>query len=100
MRALTEKTEIEFSELIHSDWLLSEHKVTDPDQLAKRESLQFLRYIYIPEIVLWLHRILYETRDLFPENLEKSVALSIVVANKNNIWMELKISKKLELLCK
>ncbi|KAJ3194587.1 Nucleoporin nup84 [Irineochytrium annulatum] len=35
------------------------------------KELQFLRNLYIPQCFIWLHQILYETRDIIPPNLDR-----------------------------
>ncbi|KAG2189056.1 hypothetical protein INT44_004198 [Umbelopsis vinacea] len=40
-----------------------------------------LRQMYVPELVLNLHQVLFETQGLLPGNLEKSLEISDMVAN-------------------
>ena len=35
--------------------------------------LQFIRELFIPEVVIALHKVLYDTHDVIPGNLEKSI---------------------------
>ncbi|ORX58590.1 nuclear pore protein 84/107 [Piromyces finnis] len=52
---------------------------TDQNDLQKRKMIQS---IYIPQIFLWLHTIYFETKDIIPENLNKSFDLVNDVASQ------------------
>jgi len=55
--------------------------------------------IYIPNAVLRHHKALYETRDIIPENLEKSFNLANLVVEENaDLSMHFRRSKKLQTL--
>eukprot|EP00842_Homolaphlyctis_polyrhiza_P000166 jgi/Hompol1/114/HPOL_005227-RA len=59
--------------------------------------LRIMASIYTPEIVLGLHRILYETRTYIPSNLERSLELANLVAGAkgDGLYEEMKRSNKL-----
>ncbi|KAG2182397.1 hypothetical protein INT43_007327 [Umbelopsis isabellina] len=61
--------------IIRSNWCRS---ADDPDQIIPNT---VLREMYIPELVLNLHQILYYTHDLLPGHLEKSLQISDMVAD-------------------
>jgi len=52
---------------------------TDQNDLYKKQMIQS---IYIPQIFLWLHTIFFETKDIIPENLNKSFDLVNDVASQ------------------
>jgi len=51
----------------------------DQNDLYKRQTIQ---NIYIPKIFLWLHNLYFETKDIIPENLNKSFDLVCDVASQ------------------
>ncbi|KAJ2500959.1 Nucleoporin nup84 [Coemansia sp. RSA 1972] len=60
------------------------------DGEARTKELQKLRLLYVPEIVFRLHGVLYETRDLVPQNLARSLDLAQMVAGDGlGIYREL-----------
>ncbi|GAB5591599.1 Nucleoporin nup84 [Umbelopsis nana] len=60
--------------LLRSRWCFSDN----PEQIIPNSEL---RQMYIPELVLNLHQVLFETHDLLPGNLQKSLEISDMVAS-------------------
>ncbi|KAI9287049.1 nuclear pore protein 84/107 [Umbelopsis sp. AD052] len=60
--------------LLRSRWCLNDN----PGQMIPNA---VLRQMYVPELVLNLHQVLFETQGLLPGNLEKSLEISDMVAN-------------------
>lgn len=60
--------------------------------------MQRIRAIYVPELILWLHNILLETRQFLPENLERCLDLANLVAgvDGSQLYEEFIRSNKLE----
>ncbi|CAG8655787.1 11397_t:CDS:10, partial [Rhizophagus irregularis] len=76
----------------------SNNMMTDEDENRIRESERVMD-IYIPNAVLRHHTALYETREIIPENLEKSFNLAnIVVEESSDLSMHFVRSKKLQAL--
>ncbi|KAJ3299145.1 hypothetical protein HK104_009939 [Borealophlyctis nickersoniae] len=99
-KTLTEKTVEELRTMLETDWLRRRgeecNPVNEEDEVRFFE-LQRVRDIYIPEIILWMHQMLYETRDIIPGNAEKSIQLADFIADSPlDYWRELKTSGKLE----
>ncbi|KAK9766655.1 Nucleoporin nup84 [Basidiobolus ranarum] len=98
MKSIAMKNEEVLQRLLESDWLSSSYARDLPsiEQERRHYELDKLREIYIPEIVFRLHTVLYETRDLIPENLEKSLDIvNIVADDKNALYREFVKSKKM-----
>ncbi|ORX93251.1 nuclear pore protein 84/107 [Basidiobolus meristosporus CBS 931.73] len=98
MKSITLKNEEVLQRLLESDWLSSSYARELPsiEQERRHYELDKLRETFIPEIVFRLHTVLYETRDLIPENLEKSLDIvNIVADDKNALYREFVKSKKI-----
>ncbi|KAJ3073528.1 hypothetical protein HK102_005982, partial [Quaeritorhiza haematococci] len=108
MERLTMTTEKTFREFLGTGWQLRSNKdaasagsqgdVVDMEQVpdTRDVELQLLREIYIPEVALWLHQILFETREFMEENLDKSLRIADLVANPElEIYRDFKKAGKL-----
>ncbi|KAG1856995.1 nuclear pore protein 84/107 [Suillus subalutaceus] len=62
--------------LLTSDWMM-------PDETGDRRSRELtrVRQIYVPELILRLHVMLYASREHVPENLKRALELANVVAD-------------------
>ncbi|KAI9193582.1 nuclear pore protein 84/107 [Polychytrium aggregatum] len=82
--------------VVRSNWLqvLLEDDTAGDEQKAE---YQLLRCVYLPELVIWLQQIYYETRDLIPGNLERSISIVQEVTSQP-MESEFQESKKLPVL--
>ncbi|KAJ3039748.1 Nucleoporin nup84 [Rhizophlyctis rosea] len=100
MMATTKETVSQLEKLLENDWLHFEDRGTiDDDDTRRSIELQILRDLYIPQLFLWLHQVLYETRQMIQgfRNAEKSLYLAEQVADpKYEYWKEFRGSGKLE----
>ncbi|KAG1769091.1 nuclear pore protein 84/107 [Suillus placidus] len=62
--------------LLTSDWMM-------PDETGDRHSYELtrVRQIYVPELILRLHVMLYASREYVPENLKRALELANIVAD-------------------
>ncbi|CAG8551721.1 205_t:CDS:10 [Paraglomus brasilianum] len=73
--------------------------VIDSMETGKENELNDVRYIYIPELVIRMHNVLYETRQITGGNLAKSLNLANVVADAElKFYEHFQASKKMTLL--
>jgi len=86
---MTKNVEKVFGEILLSFDLLCE---------SGDEQLLLLREMYAPEIFCWMHRLLYETREIIPGNLEKSIRLCERVVDEREGYLDdFKRSGKLDM---
>ncbi|KAL1924881.1 uncharacterized protein VTP21DRAFT_4535 [Calcarisporiella thermophila] len=86
LRSVAQAVEEGVLQLMQDNWLKPEvvgqelggNSLDDERRLYE---LQRLREIYIPEMVIRLHSTLYESRDVIPGNLEKSLEIANLVAD-------------------
>ena len=79
----------------NSLFLVDEIEIPSNDLLATRKmELWKIRDLYIPQLILWHHDILFETKEWIPGNLEKSLLLARVVSD-DRIYQEFTHSGKL-----
>ncbi|KAJ7494494.1 nuclear pore protein 84/107 [Mycena galericulata] len=78
-RALVDQAHDQISKLLTSEWLVSD--VEDGGSDRRRRDLIRIRQIYIPELIIRLHFLLYASRVHFPENLKRALELANVVAD-------------------
>ncbi|KAJ2416450.1 Nucleoporin nup84 [Coemansia sp. RSA 2530] len=77
------------SRLIDIDWLspqslcIAVNSPSDNSQTSRLEELARLRELYIPETVFRLHSILFDSRDILPQNLKRSLDLAQLVADES-----------------
>ncbi|CAE6488486.1 unnamed protein product [Rhizoctonia solani] len=67
-------------DLLKVYWLGLEYSDSNERKRERVEQMR-IRQIYVPEIVLALHRELYASRDIFPANLRKALQLPNIVAD-------------------
>ncbi|KAJ1303944.1 hypothetical protein OPQ81_008355 [Rhizoctonia solani] len=67
-------------DLLRVYWLGLEYSDSNERKREKVEQMR-IRQIYVPEIVLSLHKELYNSRDIFPANLRKALQLPNIVAD-------------------
>ncbi|KAF9406299.1 Nucleoporin nup84, partial [Podila epigama] len=75
----------EIEKLLKSKWL-SECKLPEDD--ARNNELEHLRKLYISELVMNLHQVYFDSRDLVPGFLAKSVAMVNLVASESVMLYE------------
>jgi len=78
-RGLIDQAYEQVMKLLTTEWLVS-----DVDLIVegrRRFELIRIRQIYIPELILRLHNMLFTSRQLIPENLKRAVQLINVVAD-------------------
>ncbi|KAJ1985737.1 Nucleoporin nup84 [Dimargaris cristalligena] len=81
---LTQQAEEALRRLLESDWLSTSvySSGVAPDTELRNLQLADLRQRFIPEIVFRLHTVLFESRLVCPDNLNKSLTLSHLVADE------------------
>ncbi|KAJ7349466.1 nuclear pore protein 84/107 [Mycena albidolilacea] len=78
-RALVDQAHDQITKLLTSEWLVSD--VEDDRGDRRRRDLIRIRQIYIPELIIRLHFLLFASRTQFPENLKRALELANVVAD-------------------
>ncbi|KAJ7905257.1 107-domain-containing protein [Mycena olivaceomarginata] len=68
-RALVDQAHDQITKLLTSEWLVSD--VEDDGGDRRRRDLIRIRQIYIPELIIRLHFLLFASRAQFPENLKR-----------------------------
>jgi len=67
-------------DLLTHGWLQLEH-LGECSDAARESELARVREIYIPELIIRLHRSLYESRTLIPRNIKSALLLANTVAD-------------------
>ncbi|RKP01737.1 hypothetical protein CXG81DRAFT_25577 [Caulochytrium protostelioides] len=82
--AQTQRCERQLYALATSGWLESDlcRGLSRGHAAVRSRELERLRTLYMPHVVLSLQQILYETRDVLPENLDHSVRVVNLVASE------------------
>ncbi|KAJ6620333.1 107-domain-containing protein [Mycena sp. CBHHK59/15] len=89
-RALVDQAHDQITKLLTSEWLVSDvdegeaiPEVTVVLTLGdlRRRDLIRIRQIYVPELIIRLHFLLFTSRIHFPENLKRALQLANVVAD-------------------
>ncbi|KAI8907441.1 nuclear pore protein 84/107 [Powellomyces hirtus] len=87
-----------FEALLDGNWMMHLVLQGDPadgeDQVAAE--VELLREIYVPQMVIFLHQIYRETKDLIPGNREKAIALADRVQHEDYLHDNLEKSDKLD----
>ncbi|KAK0213959.1 nuclear pore protein 84/107 [Armillaria fumosa] len=73
------QAKVHIVKLLTSEWLVSESDPSNADQRTK--DLIRIRQIYIPELIIRLHYLLFNSRQLFPENMKQTLELVNIVAD-------------------
>ncbi|KAF9154516.1 Nucleoporin nup84 [Linnemannia schmuckeri] len=77
MKELVSAASTELESLLRSKWLFDCILPGDND---RAHELRKLRQIYLSEITLNLHEVYFQSRDVIPANLEKSVEMANLIA--------------------
>ncbi|KAF9469517.1 nuclear pore protein 84/107 [Collybia nuda] len=77
-RDLIDQADDQITKLLTSEWL-----VTDVETGGDRRRLELIRIrqMYIPELIIRLHSMLYTSRNRIPENLKRALQLANIVAD-------------------
>jgi len=81
-KALVDEAYEKTVKLFATEWLVSDVSRVDGDRW--RRELIRVRQIFIPELVIGLHTILYESRTRLPKNLTRCFELTNVVADSKH----------------
>ncbi|KAH7921000.1 nuclear pore protein 84/107 [Leucogyrophana mollusca] len=65
--------------LLTSDWMLPDLSNTGGDR--RQREMNRIRQIYIPELIIRLHIMLFASREHIPENLKRALQLANIVAD-------------------
>ncbi|TPX33281.1 hypothetical protein SeMB42_g07502 [Synchytrium endobioticum] len=96
VRKVTKELENKIMAFLNEEWILV-GEVTDGSVNGDFDKdSRLLRELYIPEVVLILHRILFDTRDIEAGNLDKSLRIAEIVARPNGPWKEMRRANKLD----
>ncbi|KAF5319206.1 hypothetical protein D9619_008447 [Psilocybe cf. subviscida] len=63
--------------LLTTEWLVAD---VENDEGMRLELIR-IRQVYVPELIIRLHYLLYSSRQLMPENLKRAVELANIVAD-------------------
>ncbi|OAQ29773.1 nuclear pore protein 84/107 [Linnemannia elongata AG-77] len=77
MKELVTDTSTELENLLRSKWLFD---CILPGDNVRAHELRKLRQIYLSEIALNLHEVYFQSRNVIPANLEKSVEMANLIA--------------------
>ncbi|KAJ7771524.1 nuclear pore protein 84/107 [Mycena metata] len=78
-RSLVDQAHDQITKLLTSEWLVSDVEIGGGDR--RRRELIRIRQIYVPELIIRLHFLLFASRTQFPENLKRALELANVVAD-------------------
>ncbi|KAF8151524.1 nuclear pore protein 84/107 [Crassisporium funariophilum] len=78
-RGLVDQAHDQILKLLTTEWLVSDVENGGGDR--RRRELIRIRQIYVPELVLRLHHLLFTSRSLIPENLKRTLELANIVAD-------------------
>ncbi|KAJ7184429.1 nuclear pore protein 84/107 [Mycena filopes] len=78
-RSLVDQAHDQITKLLTSEWLVSD--VEEGGGNRRRRELIRIRQIYVPELIIRLHFLLFASRPQFPENLKRALELANVVAD-------------------
>ncbi|KAJ3474231.1 hypothetical protein NLI96_g12576 [Meripilus lineatus] len=78
-RTLVDQAREQAVKLLTTEWLVSDVEKGNGDR--RRRELIRIRQIYIPELIIRLHTILFVSRTLIPDNLKYALTLPNVVAD-------------------
>ncbi|KAJ7063608.1 nuclear pore protein 84/107 [Mycena amicta] len=77
--ALIDQAHDQITKLLMSEWLVS--NVDEPGADRRRRDLIRIRQIYVPELIIRLHFVLFVSRAQFPGNLKRALELANIVAD-------------------
>ncbi|KAK7436197.1 Nucleoporin nup84 [Stygiomarasmius scandens] len=78
-KLLIDRGRDQITKLLTSEWLVSDVENAGGD--ARRRALIRIRQIYVPEMIIRLHFILFNSRHRFTENLKLAIKLANIVAD-------------------
>ncbi|KAJ6546893.1 nuclear pore protein 84/107 [Mycena capillaripes] len=78
-QSLVDQAHDQITKLLTSEWLVSDVEEGGGDR--RRRDLIRIRQIYVPELIIRLHFLLFASRAQFPENLKRALELANVVAD-------------------
>lgn len=78
-KAVIEEARDQITKLLTSEWLVTEVEAGGGDR--RRQELIRIRQIYIPELIVRLHVLLFTSRRWIPTNLKQALELANVVAD-------------------
>ncbi|GLB38465.1 putative nuclear pore protein 84 / 107 [Lyophyllum shimeji] len=78
-RGLIDQAHDQITKLLTSEWLVTD--VEKPGGDRRRRELIRIRQMYIPELIIRLHSLLFNSRHHIPENLKRALELANVVAD-------------------
>ncbi|KAJ6459798.1 nuclear pore protein 84/107 [Mycena vitilis] len=78
-QALVDQAHDQITKLLTSEWLVSDVEEGGGDR--RRRDLIRIRQIYVPELIIRLHFLLFASRAQFPENLKRALELANIVAD-------------------
>ncbi|KAF7323271.1 Nuclear pore complex protein [Mycena chlorophos] len=77
--ALVDQAHEQITKLLTTEWLVGD--VEEPTSDRRRHDLIRIRQIYVPELIIRLHFVLFSSRAQFPRNLKRALELANVVAD-------------------
>ncbi|KAI9341806.1 nuclear pore protein 84/107 [Zopfochytrium polystomum] len=82
--------------LLPKNWLTRNTRPNmSAQEIEQARDFQFLREVYLPEAVMMLHRIYYDTREYIPGHLEKSAQLiDMISQSEDKLYSDLMRSGK------
>ncbi|OZJ02532.1 hypothetical protein BZG36_04137 [Bifiguratus adelaidae] len=101
MKNATKQAESALQGTLSNSWLLDAYDAdgVDLQDVQRTYELQTIREIWVPEMIVWLHRILYNTRTIMKENLDKSLSIAeLAVSEKDGIYAEVQKAKKADVI--
>ncbi|KAF8336043.1 hypothetical protein F5887DRAFT_1214126 [Amanita rubescens] len=79
---LEEEANEQVTRLLTAKWLVNteEYSAADPTDKRRKEMIR-VRRVFLPELAIRLHSLLYASRKWFPENLKRALNLPNIVAD-------------------
>ncbi|KAF8884657.1 nuclear pore protein 84/107 [Infundibulicybe gibba] len=78
-RGLIDQARDQITKLLTSEWLVTDVEIGGGDR--RRRELIRIRQMYVPELIIRLHVLLFTSRHRIPENLPRALDLANVVAD-------------------
>ncbi|KAF8344763.1 hypothetical protein F5887DRAFT_1159326 [Amanita rubescens] len=79
--AVLEEANEQVTRLLTAKWLVNTKDYSaDPADKRRKEMIR-VRRVFIPELLIRLHSLLYASRKWFPENLKRALSLANIVAD-------------------
>ncbi|EDQ98148.1 uncharacterized protein LACBIDRAFT_309794 [Laccaria bicolor S238N-H82] len=80
-RSLIDQAHDQITRLLTTEWLVSDVENPGDELDERRKDLIRIRQIYIPELIIRLHFLLFDSRHFIPENLKRALQLANIVAD-------------------